>query len=59
MQTVSQLQALRDYFNSGATKSYQFRKQKLEAFRRTIIQHENEIMDALYLDLKKAWKKPG
>lgn len=54
MQTGSQLQALRDYFDGGTTKTYQFRKQKLEAFRESVIQHEKQIMDALYADLQKS-----
>lgn len=56
MSTVSieQLNALRHYFASGATRSYTFRKQQLLALKKAIIAHEEEIYAALYADLKKS-----
>lgn len=56
MSTVSieQLNAMRNYFASGATRSYAFRKQQLLALKKAIIAHEQEIYAALYADLKKS-----
>ena len=56
MSTVSieQLNAMRQYFVSGATRSYAFRKQQLLALKKAIIAHEEEIYAALYADLKKS-----
>ncbi|HUC79308.1 MAG TPA: aldehyde dehydrogenase [Flavisolibacter sp.] len=51
---LGQLQTMRTYFASGATQSYEFRKQKLEALRAAILQHEAELMNALQQDLKKS-----
>jgi aldehyde dehydrogenase (NAD+) len=56
MSTVSieQLNAMRNYFAAGATRSYAFRKQQLLALKKAIIAHEQEIYAALYADLKKS-----
>jgi aldehyde dehydrogenase (NAD+) len=48
------LNALRKYFSSGNTRSYEFRKQQLEKLRQTIIKYEDEIYNALYKDLHKS-----
>jgi aldehyde dehydrogenase (NAD+) len=48
------LELMRNYFFSGATKSYSFRKQKLRALKQAVIKYEKEISDALYADLKKS-----
>lgn len=48
-----QLQNLRIYFNTGATKPYEFRKQKLETLRKSILQYEKELLKVLHDDLKK------
>ncbi len=48
------LELMRNYFYSGATKSYSFRKQKLRALKQAVIKYEKEISDALYTDLKKS-----
>jgi aldehyde dehydrogenase (NAD+) len=45
---------LRQYFATGATRSYQFRRQQLEKLKQAIIQYESEIYQALYADLKKS-----
>lgn len=50
----SSLNALRQYFNSGATKSYAFRKEQLKKFKQSILNHEEEIYAALFTDLKKS-----
>jgi len=56
MSTVSieQLNAMRNYFASGATRSYAFRKQQLLALKKAIVAYEQEIYAALYADLKKS-----
>lgn len=54
MPTLNQLTAIRQYYNSGATKSYSFRKLQLEKLRDVVIAHETEIYAALFTDLKKS-----
>lgn len=55
MQDLQQnLQQLRAFFNSGATKEYAFRKAALEKLRQAILRFEEELMQALYADLKKS-----
>lgn len=54
MITVQQLEALRQYFKSGATQNYSFRKEQLKNLKQAILAHENELYDALYADLKKS-----
>ena len=49
----STLTDLRNYYNSGATKSYSFRKKQLQLLKEVILKHEKEIEQALYTDLKK------
>ncbi|GAA4740481.1 aldehyde dehydrogenase [Flavisolibacter ginsenosidimutans] len=51
--SIQPLQKMRRYFESGATQPYAFRKQMLEALRNAITQYEDELMQALYADLKK------
>lgn len=53
MQALPQLQTMRSYFASGATQSFPFRKQKLEALQTAVRNHEAQLMQALYDDLKK------
>lgn len=50
---VHELMLMRSYVNSGATRSYAFRKQQLLLLRDTILENEKEIYTALYQDLKK------
>ena len=47
------LKGLRDHFDSGATRTYQWRVDQLTAFKKAILAHEQEINQALYTDLKK------
>lgn len=49
-----QLQTLRNYFDTGATRSYAFRFQQLQKLKQAIEAHEQAIYDALYTDLKKS-----
>ncbi len=51
---MQQIQALQDYFFSGATKSLSFRLQQLKALKKAVLQHEQQLYEALYLDLKKS-----
>jgi aldehyde dehydrogenase (NAD+) len=44
----------RKYFNSGATRSYEFRKTQLQTFKKAILANEEAINKALYTDLKKS-----
>lgn len=50
---AEQLKDLRRYYDSGATKSYEFRKEQLKKLKAAVLQYENEIYEALYSDLKK------
>ena len=54
-----QLSAMRRFFETGATKTYQFRKQQLLALKQAVVANEEEIYTALYTDLKKARKNVG
>lgn len=50
----TQLETMRNYYESGATRPYAFRKQQLKILKEAILKYENEINDALYSDLKKS-----
>lgn len=45
---------MRAWFNSGATRSYNFRKKQLQQLQQTIRLYETRIMDALHADLHKS-----
>ena len=49
-----QLKQMRQYFETGATRSYTFRKNQLELLKQAVIDHEEEIYAALFADLKKS-----
>jgi aldehyde dehydrogenase (NAD+) len=51
---TDQLNALRQYFDSGKTRSASFRRESLKKLRDSILRYENELYDALYADLKKS-----
>jgi aldehyde dehydrogenase (NAD+) len=53
-QLLAQLQASADYFKTGATKSYAFRKEQLQKLKAAVLAHEKELHEALYADLKKS-----
>lgn len=54
MPTLNQLNAIREFFKSGATKSYEFRRKQLEKLRDVVVSNEQEIYNALYKDLRKS-----
>ena len=45
---------MRRYFESGATKSYTFRKEQLQKLRSAVLKYETAFYAALYTDLKKS-----
>ena len=45
---------MRQYFETGATKSYDFRKQQLIKLRTALVKYEKAFHQALYADLKKS-----
>ncbi len=51
---VQQLKQMRQYFDTGATRSYAFRKKQLEVLKQAVQDHEEAIYTALYTDLKKS-----
>lgn len=54
MTDITSLENLQKYFNSGGTQSYSFRKEQLKKLKSAVLEHEQEIYDALYTDLKKS-----
>src|SRR5579862_795132 len=46
--------SMRNYFLSGSTKSYSFRKQQLHALKKAVLKYDQEINEALFADLKKS-----
>jgi aldehyde dehydrogenase (NAD+) len=48
------LQPLRHFFDTGATRSYEWRRQQLQKMQQLILDNEKEIQTALYADLKKS-----
>ncbi len=54
METIKSLQDIREYFNSGNTQTYQFRKEQLLQLKSALIRHEQDLYNALYHDLKKS-----
>ena len=54
MDTEKALAEMRIFFDKGNTKSYTFRKQQLALLKAAIIQHEQDLYDALFKDLKKS-----
>ncbi|MEO6405284.1 MAG: aldehyde dehydrogenase family protein [Ferruginibacter sp.] len=54
MSSANELTALRNFYSSGATKSYSFRKMQLQLLKNTIQKYEQEIYAALYADLHKS-----
>ncbi|HEX6335285.1 MAG TPA: aldehyde dehydrogenase [Flavisolibacter sp.] len=47
------LQPLRDFFDTGTTRNYLFRKEQLRRLRDAIVSHEKELLAALDADLGK------
>lgn len=54
MDLINELEIMRTYFDSGATRSYDFRKDQLIKFKKVLLKYEQEIYEALYADLKKS-----
>lgn len=54
MNLNSSLNALRSFYDSGQTKSYEFRKKQLIKLKSVVEKYESEIYKALYTDLKKS-----
>jgi aldehyde dehydrogenase (NAD+) len=54
IEITDSLHDMRRYYQSGATRSYAFRKQQLLALKKSVIAYEEEIYSALYTDLKKS-----
>lgn len=54
MDHIRHLEKMRQYFDSGITKSYAFRKEQLQKLKQSILAHEQDLYDALYADLKKS-----
>ena len=54
MATLAQLEQMRSYYNSGATKPYSFRKEQLKKLKDSVTAHEQDLHVALYADLKKS-----
>ena len=50
----NELQAIREFYNSGATRTYAFRKQQLLALKQAVLRYETEINKALFTDLGKS-----
>ncbi len=50
---LPELIKMRNWYNSGATKPVSFRLQQLSLLKKAILQFQQEILDALYTDLKK------
>jgi aldehyde dehydrogenase (NAD+) len=51
---LTSLQKLREYFNSGITKDYNFRKEQLKKLKTSILKYEQDLYDSLHRDLKKS-----
>jgi aldehyde dehydrogenase (NAD+) len=49
-----QLARLRSFYDAYTTRNYQFRKAQLQKLKAAILQHEQNLYDALYTDLKKS-----
>jgi aldehyde dehydrogenase (NAD+) len=54
MALINDLERLRTYYDSGATRSYEFRTEQLVKLKNGLLKYEKEIYDALYTDLKKS-----
>ena len=54
MTDISRLEKMRQFFESGITKTHAFRKEQLKKLRTSILNHEQDLYDALYVDLKKS-----
>jgi len=53
MPLINELEKMRDYYRSRATRPYEFRRNQLLKLRKLLHQYEEEIYDALHTDLGK------
>jgi aldehyde dehydrogenase (NAD+) len=51
---LQQLETMRHYFASGATRAYSFRRQQLQKLKAGILKREKDLYEALHLDLRKS-----
>jgi aldehyde dehydrogenase (NAD+) len=51
---LEEMNALRSFYHSGATRPFAFRKEQLKKLRLALQTYETAIADALYTDLKKS-----
>jgi aldehyde dehydrogenase (NAD+) len=51
---TQQLDRLRNFYQSGATLPYEFRKEKLQLLKAAILKYEQQLYNALHTDLKKS-----
>jgi len=51
---IGRLHRMRQFYNSGQTRPYHFRKQQLQKLRSAIVSHEGNLHAALHTDLKKS-----
>jgi aldehyde dehydrogenase (NAD+) len=54
MAYTNELLALQNYFKNGETKSYSFRLTQLKKLKQSILNHEDDLYNALNVDLKKS-----
>ena len=50
---LSSMNDIRKFYETGATRSYEFRKEQLVKLKKMLLEKEQEIYDALFTDLKK------
>ncbi len=48
------LKKQKEYFNTGVTMDLNFRIEKLNILKKTIVKYEKEILEALWIDLHKS-----
>jgi aldehyde dehydrogenase (NAD+) len=51
---MDNLMQMRNYFNTGITKPYAFRKEQLKKLQQAVKKYESQLHEALYTDLKKS-----
>lgn len=54
MALIHDLEKMRNYYETGATRSLAFRKEQLQKFKNVLLKYEKDIYSALYNDLKKS-----
>ncbi|MBL7730003.1 MAG: hypothetical protein JNM88_02405, partial [Chitinophagaceae bacterium] len=47
MTDIASLEKMRQYFNTGSTRPYAFRKEQLKKLKQSILAHEQDLYDAL------------